>query len=115
MGVFDVHDFVADVIGSFYHINEWMAGVFERLTRCRLAGNAQFIGYFLVRFRFGSKEAELSVVPGKTAGKRIFHDGCKHGIGHDETTLTAPLETVGQDSEGICVTFEMRDVIPELG
>ena len=33
---------------------------------------------------------EFAVVAGKTACKRVFHDGSKHGIGHDETTLTAP-------------------------
>lgn len=32
MGVFDVHDFVADIVSCFYHIYKWMAGVFERLT-----------------------------------------------------------------------------------
>lgn len=37
MGVFNVHDFVADIVGCFYHIYKWMAGVFERLTRCRFA------------------------------------------------------------------------------
>lgn len=52
------------------------------------------------------------MVAGKTACKRVFYDGSKHGIGHDETTLTAPLEPVGQDSEGICVAFEMRNIIP---
>ena len=114
MGVFDVHDFVADVVGSFYHIYKWMAGVFERLTWCGLAKNAQFIGNFPIRFRFGSKEAEFAVIPGKTARKRVFHDGSKHGIGHHEASLTAPLEPVGQDSEGICVTFEMRNIIPKL-
>ena len=114
MGVFDVHDFVADIVSSFYHIYKWMAGVFERLTRCRFAKNAQFIGNFPVRFRFGSKETEFAVVVGKTACKRVFYDGSKHGIGHHEASLTAPLEPVGQDSEGICVAFEMRNIIPKL-
>ena len=114
MGVFDVHDFVADIVGCFYHIYKWMAGVFERFTWCRFAKNAQFIGNFPVRIRFGSKETELAVAPGKTARKRVLHDGSKHGIGHYEASLTAPLEPVGQDSEGICVTFEMRNIIPKL-
>ena len=52
MGVFDVHDFVADIVGSFYHIYKLMAGVFARLTRCRFSKNAQFIGNFPIRFRF---------------------------------------------------------------
>ncbi len=69
---------------------------------------------FLVRFRFGSKETELAVLPGKTARKRVFYDGSKHGIGHYEASLTAPLEPVGQDSEGIGVAFEMRNIIPKL-
>lgn len=114
VGVFDVHDFVADIVSSFYHIYKWMAGVFERLTRCRFAKmpNSSAIS---CKIPLRKQKAELSVFPGKTAGKRIFHDGCKHGIGHDKATLTAPLETMRQDSEGICVTFEMRDVIPELG
>jgi predicted AAA+ superfamily ATPase len=46
--------------------------------------------------------------------KYRVYDGSKHGIGHHEASLTAPLEPVGQDSEGICVAFEMRNIIPKL-
>ena len=55
------------------------------------------------------------MLPCQTAGKRIFHDGCKHGIGHHETTLAATFKLMRQDSEAVGITLEMGDVVPELG
>ena len=51
----------------------------------------------------------------QTAGKRIFHDGSKHRIGHHETTLAATFKLMRQDSEAVGITLEMGDVVPELG
>ena len=49
----------------------------------------------------------------QTAGERVFHDGGKHGVGHHEATRTATLEAMGEDAEGIGITLEVGDVVPE--
>ena len=43
----------------------------------------------------------------------IFYDGCQCGIGHGKPSVTTALETMGEQSEGIGISFEMSDVVPE--
>ena len=115
VGVFYVHDFIADVVCRLHQIHQRMAGIPQWFAGSRKATDTQLRGYLPVRFRLSGKEAELAVVASTTAGKGILHDGGQHGIGHHETAGTPSLEAMGKYAEGIGVALEMGKVVPQGG
>ena len=112
MGVFQVHHLVADVVGGFHQVNQRMAGVAQRFAFPAEASDTQFFSYFPIIVCFGSEEAEFLFVSGKTGGIGVFHDGGQRGVGQNETAGSASAELVGQQPEGIGVSFEMNQVFP---
>ena len=91
-----------------------MTGILEWFAWLGKTGNAQFFRNSLIRFCLGSEKTELAVTSSQTAGKWIFHDGSKHGIGHHKTALTSSLKTMSKDAEGVGISLEMGDVVPKL-
>ncbi len=114
VGILDVHNLIADVVCRLHQIHQRVARIAERLAGLRLAQDTQFLSDFLVRIGLGVEEAEFPMVSGITTGERIFYDGGKHGIGHDEAACPSPLETVGEDAEGVGVALKMGDVVPKV-
>ena len=45
---------------------------------------------------------------------RILDDGGKRGVSHHKTALTSAVEAVGEEAEGVGVTLEMHEVVPQL-
>ena len=112
VGILDVHNFVADVVGCLNEVGERKAYVAKRSGRRRQAKNAQFIGDAQVILAFGIEESEFLMVAGKVAAEGIFDDAGKRAIGHDESAGPTPLEVVGEEAEGVGIAVEMDDVVP---
>ena len=60
MGIFQVHDLVADIIGGLDEIDEGMTGELQGFAYLRLAGNAEFLGDAEVEVLLGIEESELA-------------------------------------------------------
>ena len=60
MGIFDIHHLIADVVGSLYQINQWMAGIFQ--WRAVQLPHAQFLCNPTETLFFGSKETEFGLL-----------------------------------------------------
>lgn len=61
--IFDVHHLVANVISCFHEVDQWMAGIFQRLlVQFR---HAEFFGNAAEAFFFTGKEAEFRFSPGQ--------------------------------------------------
>ena len=45
---------------------------------------------------------------------RVFHDAGQSGVCHDETSFATALKAMGQQAEGIGVSFEVGNVVPEF-
>ena len=112
MGILDVHDFVADIVGCLNEIGKRKTYVAKRSGRRRQAKNAQFIGDAQVILAFGIEESELLMVAGEITAEGIFDDAGKRAIGHDESSWASPLEVVGEQAEGVGIAVEMDDVVP---
>lgn len=54
------------------------------------------------------------MIAGQRRGVGVFYNRSQCGIGHDKTARTAPVEMMGQQSEGIGIAFKMNQVIPLL-
>ena len=65
MGILQVHQKVADIVGSLDQPNQGIAYIFERLTGFGQANNAQFIGDFGKYRSFAVKESELVLAVGQ--------------------------------------------------
>ena len=113
MGILQVHDFIADVVGGLYQIHEWMTGIAQRFSVCREAQKPHLFRQSLVDVLLRLEEAELSLLSCCRRGVRILHDTGNGGVGHHETAGAAPLELVGKQSEGVGITFKVGDVVPE--
>ena len=64
MGIFQVHNLIADVVCCLYQIDQWMTGIAQGFAVLRLTNNAHFIGNSLVVFLFALEETELSLLAG---------------------------------------------------
>ena len=115
MGVFDVHNLIADIVGGFHQIDEGMTGVAQGFAGGTQAKDAQVVGDTLVVVGLGREKAELAVVACQRRGKRVLHDGGQHRVGEHEPAGTPPLELVGEQTEGVGVALEMGHVVPEGG
>ena len=89
-----------------------MAGVFQGLSCFADAFYAQFIGYLLIVFLFGEEEPELGFLSGQLRRKGVLYNGGKGGIGHDKASFPSSQELVGEQAEGIGVSFEMSQIVP---
>ena len=114
MGILQVHNLVADVVGGLDEVDQRVAYIAQRLARLRNAKNAQFIGNFLIVGLLRAEEPELPFMRCCRRGVGVFHDAGQGGVGHDEAALAATLKLVGQQAEGIGVTLEVGDVVPEV-
>ena len=90
-----------------------MAHVAQRLAWRRYAENAHFIGYTLIGLHLGVEESELTLPSCCRRRVRVLHDAGQRAVGHHEPAGAASFELMCQQSEGIGVTLEVRDVIPE--
>ena len=61
-----------------------------------------------------AEEAELAFLAGVLARVRILHDGSQRRVGHHEAAVAASVEAVREQSEGVGVTLEVREVLPHL-
>ena len=115
VGILDVHDFIADVVGCFHQIDQWMTGVAASLGGAFQLPDAQVVGYLAVNALLRTEEAKLPLAARERRGMGVFHDGGQRGIGQYETAFAPTLETMGEQSEGVGVALEMRDVAPKRG
>ena len=112
MGILDVHDLIADVVGRLHEVNQREARVAQRALGRWLLRYAQLGGDALVVGLLGIEESELLVLACQLAGERIFHYARQCAVGHAEAAAAASLEMVCQQAEGIGVTLEVCEVAP---
>ena len=112
VGVLDVHDLVADVVGGLHEIDEGEAGVAQGAWRRAEALYAELGGYALVVGALGLEEAELQMFSGEVAGEGVFDYAGQRAIGHDEAPGSAAVEVVGEEAEGVGVALEVGEVVP---
>lgn len=62
MGIFQVHDLVADIISCLDQIDEGMTGKLEWLAYLGLADNAQILGNAEVEALLGIEETKLALL-----------------------------------------------------
>ena len=110
VGILDVHDFIADVVGCFHKIDQWIAceGAVGML------GDAQFLGDGLVGLHFRAEKTELLLFASQRGRVRILHDGGKGGVGEDEPAWTTSLELMNEQTKGVGIAVEVDDVVPFL-
>ena len=113
MGILQVHYLIADIVSSFHEIHQRMAHIAQGLARLGNTNNAHFIGNTLVGILLALEETELSLLAGSRRGKGILHNAGNGGVAHHETARATTFELVGQQTEGIGITLEMSNVIPE--
>ena len=77
VGIFEVHDLVADVIGGLYKIDQRMAGIAQRLADLRLTDNAKFFGYPTIVSLLGVEEPEFSFLACGRGRVWVFYDAGK--------------------------------------
>ena len=115
MGILDVHYLIADIVGRLHEIYQRMAGVAERAVIAVARKHPELVGNPAEILLFRRKETEFALLAGKHRLVRIFHYRGQCGVGHREAARTAPLEAMGQQTESIGVTFEMRQIGPLAG
>ena len=112
VGVLDVHDFVADVVGRLDEIDQRMARVDGQPSAALRLGDAQHGGYLLIVGPLGFEKAKLRLGPGQRRTVGILDDGGQRRVGHDEASRPAAFETVGEQAKRVGVAVEMDDVVP---
>ena len=115
MRVLKVHNLIADVVGSLYKINQWVAHIAQWFSFFGKTNNAHFIGNFLIGGLFALEESELTLLAGSRRGKGILYNASDGGIAHDEATRATAFELVRQQAEGIGVSLKVSDIVPEGG
>src|SRR6185437_406049 len=113
MGIFEIDDAVADIIGSLHQVNERMAEKY--IFRSIGTGNAQFLrngpvnGYLCVE-KPGFFSDQLAFVETVQRVGRIFHDRGQRGIGEPKPTRRRFVEIMRQRSESIGIPFEIQEI-----
>lgn len=121
VGVFDVHYFIADIVGRFYEKDEGMTGKLERIS---VVSSLRSVVVFHLwdaectedvgkGFAFGVEESEFGM-RGEGGREGIFGNGCEGAIRHHESSRTPAVELVGEQAEGVGIAIEMGDVVPHL-
>ena len=113
VGVFYIHNLVANVVGRLHEVDQWVACTAQGLARGGQADDAQLLGNPAVSGFFRAEESEFAVVSRHAAGKGILHDGGQRGIGHDKAAGSPAGKLVGEQAKSIGIALEMRDVVPE--
>ena len=113
VSIFQVHNLIADVIGSLYQEHQWMTGVAQRFAVFRQSLDSHFLGQPLIGLLLALEETELPLLACCRRGVGIFHDTCRGGVGHHKTARASALKLVRQQSEGVGITLEVGDVVPE--
>ena len=110
VAILDVHDLVADVVGSLDDIDEGMAAVAVLLK----PDEAQFVGNAFEDVLLGGEKAELTLLAGMHRRVRVFDDGSQRRIGHRETAGTTSLELVDEGAQRVGVALKVDEVVPLL-
>ena len=107
MGILDVHNLIANVVGSLHQVHQRVAGIaFASLCVANLL-DAQFLCNLFVVSLLGLEESELTLFRCLVAGIGVFDDAGQGGVGHDESAFAASLEVMGKQAEGIGVALEV--------
>ena len=112
--ILNVHYLIANVVGSLNEIDERMAGVANGAIGSRKLQDAQLAGNFFVVLHLTAEKAELAFVAGKVGREGVLDDACQRAVSHDEAAFATPFEVVGEETEGVGIALEVRDVLPLL-
>ena len=110
MGVFDVHDFVTNIIGRLYKINQGVTGVALFAVYFFKHGYSQLLSNSFVGLHLGIEETKLRLLHAQLRGMRIFHYAGKRGVSHHKTALTSAPKLVSQQAQGVSVAVKMDKV-----
>ena len=114
VGILDVHDFVADVVGGLDEIHQRVAG----MARSAIGGgqqvNAQLASDVQKGVPLWLEVAELGFRHRAFRTVGIFHDGGQRGVGHHESPPAPAIELVREQTERVGVAVEAREVQPLL-
>lgn len=121
VGVFDIHNFIADVVGSFYEKDEGVTGKLERISFVYSLWRVVIFHLWDAEgtedvgkgFAFGVEESEFGM-RGEGGREGIFGNGSEGAIRHHESSGTTAVELVGEEAEGVGIAIEMGDVVPHL-
>ena len=106
MWVFDIHNLVTDIVSGFDKVYQRMAYILQRMVT-ELA-DSQFPGYLPENVFFTLEKTVFeSFGIGFCRFEGVFDDRSQGGIGHGIASRAASVEAVGQETEGIGITFEM--------
>ena len=114
MGIFDIHDLIADIVGCLHEIDQRMAGIEHGTVLILQTTQAQFRSDVEIRAPLAFKEAELRLRHSAFRAIRIFHDGSQRGISHHESAAAATVEMMCEQTERVGITVETRHVEPFL-
>ena len=110
MGIFDVHDLIADIVGRFDQIYQRVAAITD--TTVGNTQHTQFVGDTDKVFPFRCEKAQLSFFSGQSRLIGIFYDRSQCRVGHDKSPFAPAFEFMGQQAECVGVSFEMGEVFP---
>ena len=111
VGIFDVHNLIADIVGCLHQIDQRMAAIPIVLN----ANHTQLVGYAGKHIFLAGEIAEFALGISFTRRKRIFHYRHQHRIGHSESSSAAALKLMHEPSEAVGIALEMGQVVPLLG
>ena len=109
MGVLDVHDLIADVVGRLHEVDERVPCVFVFVE----ADHAEVLRNLHEILLLALEEAEFLLLGADIVRfVRVFHDGGDGGVGEDEPALPSSVELVRQETEGVGVSLKVDDIVP---
>ena len=112
MGVFDIHDLVANVVGGFDEIHQRVARIADAIALMFEGGDAQGVENREKGVAFGREEAHFRFIAGQCGRKGVLDHRSEGGIRHDEAAFAPTVEAMREQTEGIGVTVEVSDVVP---
>ena len=113
MGIFEIHNLIANIVGRFYEIHERMARKAQRFVRCRATWEAQFVGDAPEIGCLALEETKLRLAAATIGGKRILDNRGQRSVGHYEAARSMAVELVRQESERIGIAIEVDNVRPD--
>ncbi|OAV73956.1 hypothetical protein Barb7_02626 [Bacteroidales bacterium Barb7] len=111
-GIFNVHNLVANIIGSLHQINQRVADKLPCLIRT--AGNTEFFRNFQVGFFFGLKESKLFLPAFSKHGrwKRVFDNRSKGAVRQSQSPLPPSDKLMGKQAQGVGISFKVEEILP---
>src|SRR5574344_2132278 len=88
VSVFNIHDFIADVIGSFNKVSQRKTSVTDFVAIVTERQQLQFVGNFVKKRCLAFEKSEFGFALRHQRGVRIFHDGGQYAVCHDVTSCT---------------------------